>query len=120
AMLLAHHLYEQVKPGQAAEIEQWVTAYERAIREASGENQVLWESCSTLERRVLKTVAHRSVPLTGKEAAQRFGLAKSGSTQAAVDRLLAEGHLIRDDSARSRLRVLDPFLASWLREGPAT
>jgi hypothetical protein len=37
-----------------------------------------------------------------------------------VDRLLAEGHLIRDESARSRLRVLDPFLASWLREGPAT
>jgi uncharacterized protein len=117
AMLLAHHLYEQVRPRQAAGIEQWVAAHERAMREASGEIQVLWESCSTLERRVLKTVAHRAVPLTGKEAAQRFGLAKSGSTQVAVDRLVAEGHMIRDEATRSRWRILDPFLSSWLRNG---
>jgi hypothetical protein len=117
AMLLAHHLYEQVKPGRAAGIEQWVVAHERASREASGEIQVLWQSCSTLERRVLKTIAHPAVPLTGKEAAQRFGLAKSGSTQVAVERLVAEGHLIRDEAARSRWRILDPFLSAWLREG---
>jgi hypothetical protein len=119
AMLLAHHLYGQVKPGQVGDIDQWVAAHGRAAREASGEIQVLWESCSTLERRVLKTVAHRGVPLTGKEAAQRFGLAKSGSTQVAVARLVAEGHLIRDESTRSRWRVLDPFLSSWLRDGAA-
>jgi hypothetical protein len=117
AMLLAHHLYEQVKPGQAAGIEQWVAAHERATREASSEIQVLWDACSTLERRVLKTVAHRAVPLTGKEAAQRFGLTKSGSTQVAVDRLVAEGHLIRDEETRSRWRILDPFLSAWLRDG---
>src|SRR3954454_7436522 len=117
AMLLAHHLYESVRPGQTAGIEQWVSAQQAAKREASGEIEVLWESCSTLERRVLKAIAHRTVPLTGKEAAQRFGLAKSGSTPAAVDRLFAEGHLVRDESTRSRWRVLDPFVAAWLREG---
>jgi uncharacterized protein len=116
AMLLAHHLYEQVKPGRTAGIEQWVAAHERASREASGEIQVLWQSCSTLERRVLKTIAHPAVPLTGREATQRFGLAKSGSTQVAVERLVAEGHLVRDDTARSHWRILDPFLAAWLRQ----
>jgi hypothetical protein len=117
AMLLAHHLYEQVKAGRAAGIEAWVAAHDAAKREASGEIQVLWESCSTLERRVLKAIAHRTVPLRGKEAAQRFGLAKSGSTQVAVDRLFGEGHLVREESARSGWRILDPFLSAWLREG---
>jgi hypothetical protein len=115
AMLLAHHLYEQVRPGHAAGIEQWVGSMDAATREASGEIEVLWESCSTLERRVLKAIGHRTVPLTGNEAAQRFGLVKSGSTRVAVDRLFAEGHLVRDDSTRSRWRILDPFLSAWLR-----
>jgi hypothetical protein len=117
AMLLAHHLYEQVGTGQVAGIDHWVAAQDAAELEASGEIEVLWGSCSTLERRVLKAIAHRTVPLTGKEAVQRFGLAKSGSTQVAVDRLFAEGHLARDDSTRSGGRVLDPFLSAWLREG---
>jgi uncharacterized protein len=119
AMLLAHHLYEQLRPGQAAGIDQWVAAHERATQEASGEIQVLWESCSTLERRLLKTIAHRTVPLTGKEAAQRFGLAKSGSIQVAVDRFVAEGHLTRDERMRSGWRIIDPFLGAWLRDGAA-
>lgn len=115
AMLLAHHVYEQVKPKQAAGIEQWVAAHELAMREASGEIEVLWESSSTLERRVLKAVAHPTIPLAGKEASERFGLARSGSTQVAVDRLVAEGHLVQDKSTRSGWRILDPFLSSWLR-----
>jgi hypothetical protein len=117
AMLLAHHLYEQVEPGETAQIEEWVAAQEAAKREAGGEIEVLWQSSSTLARRVLKAIAYRTVPLAGKEAVERFGLAKSGSTQVAVDRLFAEGHLVRDESTRSRWRILDPFLSAWLREG---
>jgi hypothetical protein len=116
AMLLAHHLYEHVRAGHKAGFEEWGAAYDAAAREASGEVQVLWESCSALERRVLKAIAHRDVPLTGKEAANRFGLAKSGSTRVAVDRLWGEGHLVRDESTRSGWRILDPFLSAWLRE----
>jgi len=116
AMLLAHHLYESIEARQAAGIEEWVLAEDAAKREASGEIEVLWESCSTLERRVLKAIAHRDVPLAGKEAARRFGLAKSGSTQVAVDRLFRDGVLVRDDATRSRWRILDPFLSAWLRD----
>jgi uncharacterized protein len=117
AMLLAHHLYEQVEPGATAGIEAWTAAHEAALREAEGEIEVLWESCSSLERRVLKAVAHRTVALAGREAANRFGLSKSGSTQVAVERLFAEGHLAADDSARSGWRIVDPFLGAWLRGG---
>jgi hypothetical protein len=115
AMLLAHHLYRQLGSGQTAGIEEWAAAHEAARREAEGEVEVLWESCSNIERRVLKIVAHRTVALTGREAAERFGLPKSGSTQVAVERLVAEGHLVADAGSRSGWRPVDPFLGSWLR-----
>jgi uncharacterized protein len=115
SMLLAHHLYEHVEPGGRAGIEAWTAAHDAARREAEGEIEVLWDSCSSLERRVLKTIAHRTVPLAGREAADRFGLPKSGSTQVAVDRLVSEGQLVSDDEGRSGWRVVDPFLAAWLR-----
>jgi hypothetical protein len=118
AMLLAHHVYERLDAGTTAGIDEWTSAYAAARREALGEAQVLWEASSALERRVLKTIAHRTVALTGREAAERFGLAKSGSTNVAVERLLGEGHLVADDTTRSGLRVLDPFLAAWLRDDP--
>jgi len=46
----------------------------------------------------------------------RFGLAKGGSTKAAVDRLLADGHVVRDASTRTGWRLVDPLLAAWLRD----
>jgi hypothetical protein len=53
--------------------------------------------------------------LAGREAAERFGLPKSGSTQIAVERLVADGHLTADAAARSGWRIVDPFLGAWLR-----
>lgn len=114
AMLLAHHLYVQLESGQSAGIEEWTAAHDAARREAGGEIEVLWESGSSLERRVLKAIADRTVPLTGREAAARFGLPKSGSTQVAVERLFGEGHLVQDESTRSGWRIVDPFLGAWL------
>jgi uncharacterized protein len=116
AMLLAHHLYERLDPGAAADVETWARALDGARREAAGEIQVLWQGATTLERRVLKVIAHRTVPLTGREAHERFGLGKSGSTGLAVDRPVGEGHLVADDTTRTGWRIVDPFLAAWLRE----
>jgi hypothetical protein len=116
AMLLAHHLYAQLRPGGVAGVETWTSAQAAARRETLGETQVLWQSATTLERRVLKVIAHRTVPLTGSEAATRFGLAKSGSTQVAVQRLHGDGHLVADETTRTGWRIVDPFLAAWLRD----
>jgi len=116
AMLLAHHLYLQTPQGSAADVETWDRALSLARREVAAEVQIAWEAASTLERRVLKTIAHRTVPLGGREATARFGLGKSGSTQVAVDRLVGDGHLMEDASTRTGWRLVDPFLAGWLRE----
>jgi hypothetical protein len=117
AMLLAHHLYQRVPPRGTAGIETWMKALADARREAEGEIQVLWESATELERRVLKVIAQRTVALGGREADSRFGLAKGGSTKAAVGRLLADGHVVEDPATRTGWRIVDPFLAAWLREG---
>lgn len=116
-MFLAHHLFELVAPGSVADEETWLGALETAHREARGEIQVLWESCSGLERRVLKVIAHRTVPLGGKEADERFGLSKGGSAQLAVERLAADGHVIDDPTRRTGWRIVDPLLEAWLTEG---
>jgi hypothetical protein len=115
AMLLAHHLHQTLAPGQSAGIEQWLDALAAARREAAGEIQVLWEESTDLERRALKVIAHPQVALSGREAEERFGLAKGSSTRAAVGRLTGDGHLIADERTRSGWRVVDPFLGAWLR-----
>lgn len=116
AMLLGHHLYERLDAGQTADIEAWVDTLQAAQRETQGEIQVLWESCTSLERRVLKVIAQRTVALGSRDAELRFGLTKGGSTQAAVERLFDSGHLIEDQAARTGWRLVDPFLGAWLRE----
>src|SRR5205823_5026296 len=104
AMLLAHHLYEAIDAGETAGIGAWTQALGEARREAESEITVLWQAATTLERRVLKVIAHRTVPLTGREAATRFGLAKSGSTLVAVDRLVRDGHVVEDAATRTGWR----------------
>ncbi|HEY4276879.1 MAG TPA: hypothetical protein VGM91_01595 [Conexibacter sp.] len=116
AMLLAHHLFLNTPSGETADLAAWSTAYDDARREAHGEVQIVWDTASDLERRVLKAIAHRTVPLTGREASARFGLRKSGSIRTAIDRLLGNGTLLRDEATRSGYRVVDPLLGAWLRD----
>jgi hypothetical protein len=116
AMLLAHHLWERLDPGGSADIETWVDALQAARLEAQGEIAVLWESCTSLERRALKVIAQRTIALGSRDADLRYGLTKGGSAQAAVERLFGDGHLIRDESTRTGWRIVDPFVAAWLRE----
>lgn len=114
AMLLAHHLFEHTGRGKVADPETWMSALGAAQREATAEIAVTWENCSAIERRALKVVAAGTVPLRGREAAERFGLSKSGSTQVAVDRLAAEGVLTGDAATRTGWRVVDPLFTLWL------
>ena len=115
-MLLAHHLFERVGRDGTADVEIWAHALAAAHRETRGEHQVLWEASTDLERRVLKVIAHRTVALGSREAAERFGLGKGGSSRTAVERLFGDGHLMRDAMTRTGWRIVDPFFAAWLRD----
>src|SRR3954452_15562287 len=64
AMLLAHHLFEALPPRETAGVEELASAEAAGGQEAGGEIAVLWSGSTDLERRVLKVVAARTVPLT--------------------------------------------------------
>ena len=55
-------------------------------------------------------------PLGGQQAEPRFGLTKDGSATLAIERLVADGHVINDETTRTGWRIVDPFLATWLRD----
>jgi uncharacterized protein len=116
AMLLAHHLYERTRRGRPADVDVWLAALDDARRETLGEIQVLWDACTDVERRVLKVIAQRTVALGGRDAELRFGLARGGTNKVTVTRLVAEGHVIADETTRTGWRIVDPLLAAWLRD----
>jgi hypothetical protein len=116
AMLLAHHLFLLTPHGETAGPDTWIRAQEAARREVSGEIQVLWADATKVQRRVLKALAEGEVKLGSQAASVRYDLIRGSTTTAAVEKLTAEGHVVADLTAVSGHRLVDPFLAAWLRE----
>jgi hypothetical protein len=119
AMLLAHHLYEQTTPGDAASTEEWTAAYAAAIFDATPEVQSAWDSWNNSERRIMAVIATRTTPLQGRVAQDEFGISKTGGNQSTISRLEREGQLVSDDTTRTGWRVVDPLLEQWLANGRA-
>jgi hypothetical protein len=117
AMLLAHHLYQLTPPGAVAGPETWVDAQDAARLEAQGEIQVLWMNATKVQRRVLKAIADGQVKLGSKDAVERYDLIRGSTTTAAVEALVAAGHVVDDAGTASGHRLVDPFVGAWLRQG---
>lgn len=116
AMLLAHHLFERTPLGGVAGPDTWLDAQDAARREAHGEIQVLWDDATRVQRRVLKVIADNQVTLSSNAATERYGLVRGRTTAAAADKLVRDGHLVKAAATVSGYRIVDPFLAAWLRE----
>jgi uncharacterized protein len=119
AMLLAHHLYEQTKPGNPASTEEWVKAYAAATLDATSEIQAAWDSWNNSERRIMAVVATRTTPLQGRVAQDEFGISKTGGNRLTISGLEREGQLVSDDTTRTGWRVVDPLVEQWLANGRA-
>jgi hypothetical protein len=119
AMLLAHHLYEHTERGNAASSEEWVNAFAAATLDATPEVQAAWHSWNNSERRIMAVIATRTTPVQGRVARDEFGISKTGGNQTTISRLEREGQLVRDESTRTKWRVVDPLLEQWLANGRA-
>jgi uncharacterized protein len=117
AMLLAHHLYERTRASATATSEEWVMAFAGASHDANPEVQAAWDSWNNSERRLMAVISERNTPLQGRVAHERYGVSKTGSNQATVERLQRDGHVVADETTRTGWRVVDPLLELWLANG---
>lgn len=117
AMLLAHHLYEQTKSGAKASSEEWLAAFEGAVRDANPEVQAAWDSWTNSERRLMAVISERTTPLQGRVARERYGVSKTGGNQITIERLERTGEVVADETTATGWRVVDPLLEMWLANG---
>ncbi len=111
-MLLAHHVWERTPRGASADEATFAEGLATALAEASEEFVVAWTGLTSGERRLLVTLAAGQSPY-----ARSGNTSRGGAVQHTLTRLTASGEIVRDQTSGNGWRIVDPFLATWLRDG---
>jgi uncharacterized protein len=109
AMLLAHHLWEQVPAGAEGDAEHWQGALRNAFSEQDDALRATWDSLEVKEQAVYRALASGE-PVFGARTLERFNVSKGGA-QHAREALAHAGHIQKLDDAWS---PVDPLLARWI------
>lgn len=110
-MLLAHLLWNHTRSRGKAGVDQWEAAYEQAQVWVQDEMRAIWTGLPTGQRRILAAVAANT---SGLYAGKRPGGSRGGAVKTATQALADLGEIARDPSTRTRWRVVDPLLATWI------
>jgi hypothetical protein len=116
AMLVAHHLWEQVPKGGEAEEESWARALTSVFRELQEAFEYAWGNLPEGQRRVLGAVASSQASLYQRDTLKRFQLTKS-SARSAATALRKRGDL--EATEPHGLHLVDPLFEAWIRERQA-
>lgn len=111
-MLIAHHLWELVPPGSAADETAFVDARERALALAEPALRARWESFTVNEQRVSVALAASSRTLYAEETLRFLGL-RRGSVGRALSGLVGKAEVRISDAGPE---LTDPLLDHWLSE----
>ena len=111
-MLAAHILWEGVPHGATASLDAATEALEEAARRTRNEHTAMFTNMPRTHRDTLRAIAAHGSPYSAT-AARALGL-KKPSAQTAVKALQADG--LVEHRAGGKWRIIDPLLASWLRE----
>jgi hypothetical protein len=111
-MLLAHHLWEQVKVGTSAQQSAWAAAQEAALTQLHPEFDAAWRRLTTTQQRTLRAIIAGGGSPYRNAVMTRLGLEKPAA-QEAVRRLSAGGDIEADGGKQ---RVIDPLFAEWIRQ----
>jgi uncharacterized protein len=113
AMLLAHHLWEQMPRGSTADLETWDRTLAAVDRETGEAFEKHWDDLAGKpnHRKVIAALANSDETLYNRRTLAAYALEK-GSAQAAVRALMDRGDVKR--TQRSFLLV-DPLLERWLQ-----
>jgi hypothetical protein len=115
AMLLAHHLWEVLPPGRAADTLAWERAVAAVMEEMNELYERTWERLSLNERRTFTAIAWTGPwgggsSLLAGETLSRFMLKKSTARKISRE-LERRGEATREGD---RLRLVDPLLEAWI------
>jgi hypothetical protein len=108
-MLLCYLLAEQLAAGRPGTVETASLVVDDALERTQAAHQALWGQLPRSEKVVLAGAADGVAPASRALAAEHR-LARQTLHEAA-DRLVDQGHLVREHG----VRLVDPLLAEWLR-----
>jgi len=117
AMLLAHLLFQQIKPRATATEESLRAALDAALDRVDPEARAIIAGLDPGGRKTLRAIAEYGSPLSAR-AGRMLDLPKTTAADAAA-RLTNLGIVERDADTRT-WRLVDPLLARWIRERYAT
>ena len=110
AIMLAHHLWEQVGAGETATLVAWARAHESALAELQAEFDARWRGFSLTEQKTMRAVIAGQGSPYRTRVLERLQLDKS-TAQRTVERLTATAEIEREDGKQ---RVVDPLFAGWI------
>jgi AAA+ ATPase superfamily predicted ATPase len=110
AMLLAHHVWEAVPPGEAATHASWQRAFATALAQLEPELDAHWQRLTTVEQKTLRAVVGGGGSPYRTALLERLDLQKA-SAQQALRNLAARSEVERDER---RYRLVDPLFAVWI------
>lgn len=111
AMLLAHHLWEQVPVGAEGDAVHWRAALGDVFAEQDDALRATWDSLEVKEQAVFRALAIGE-PVFGAWTLENFNLSKGGA-QHARGALAHAGHIQERDGV---WRPVDPLLARWVAD----
>jgi hypothetical protein len=111
AMLLAHRLWEEVRPGAEGTLDDWDAAHGAALRELEPEFDAQWRGLDVSQQKTLRAVLLGDGSPYRTAALRRLELTKD-VVRRALPRLAATAEIEpRDEGGYT---IVDPLLAEWI------
>ena len=111
-IMLAHHLWEQVPPGEAATLAHWEAAHAAAAAELEPEFDAMWRGYqSAVTQKTLRSIVAGEGSAYRTAVLSRLNLEKSAAATA-LRRLLESADV--EEAGPRKYRVVDPLYAEWI------
>ena len=111
AMLLAHRLWEEVRPDAEATLEDWDGAHAAAMRELEPEFDAQWRGLDTSEQKTLRALLLGDGSPYKSAALRRLELTKD-VVRRALPRLAATAEI--EEREAGGYAIVDPLFAQWV------
>ena len=108
---LAHRLWEEVAPGDAATFEQWEAAHDAALQELRHEFTASWRGLGTAEQKTLRAIIAGDGSPMRASVLRQLEIEKS-TLFYALQRLADTAEI---ESTDKRWAIVDPLFEEWIR-----